>query len=115
MDLLLRETHGIVVGAMGRPGRPFGHMSARQARFIERLRVHPVNARVRCEGIYGVGHRSPNGSAAFFPCSSPNLEQLEVLTADAPPARPMSQSFMAQTGRKCLTLLQFRYNRGDFG
>ena len=31
MDLLARQTHRVIIGAMRRAGRPLGHMPARQA------------------------------------------------------------------------------------
>ena len=40
MDLLLFQPHGIVVGAMRRARRPFGHVPAGKLRFVERLGVH---------------------------------------------------------------------------
>ncbi len=40
MDLLGGQTHGIVIGAMGRAGGTLGDVPARQTRLIERLGVH---------------------------------------------------------------------------
>ena len=45
MDLLARQTHRVIIGAMGGAGGPLGHMAARQPRLIERLRVHLLTPR----------------------------------------------------------------------
>ena len=43
VDLLTRQPHRVIVGAMRGALRPLGHMPARQAGFIERLGVHRQN------------------------------------------------------------------------
>ena len=40
VDLLARQTHGVIIGAMGRAGGTLGDVPARQTRLIERLGVH---------------------------------------------------------------------------
>ena len=40
MDLLTRQTHGVVIGTMGSPGGTLGNVPAGQTRLIERLCVH---------------------------------------------------------------------------
>ena len=40
VDLLARETHGVIIGTMGRPGGTLGDMPTGQTRLIERLGVH---------------------------------------------------------------------------
>src|SRR5262249_35197918 len=40
MDLLARQTHGIIVGAMGRAIRPFRHVTAWQLGLDVGLRIH---------------------------------------------------------------------------
>ena len=44
MDLLLGQTHGVVVGAVRRARRALGNMAARQLGLVERPRVHRTHA-----------------------------------------------------------------------
>jgi hypothetical protein len=54
--------------------------------------------------------------AGSLPGPPPSLfEFCECLPADAPQLQPMSQSFMAQTRREYLSLLQFSYSWKDSG
>ena len=86
MDLLLLETHGVVVGAMRRARRPLGHMPARKLGFVERLGVHAEITFLRARGpnsrieVLGASHAEliaplqqglfalrPPGHSARFP------------------------------------------------
>jgi hypothetical protein len=91
-------------------------MPAWQAGFIERLRVHLPNARMSFEDSQvafdtppllivpaGRSLARPSRINAAKCCRPMLLEQ-----------SPISQSFMAQTRRKCLSLLQFRYSLRRF-
>ena len=52
VNLLAGEAHGIEVRAMRRPLRPFGHMPARQPRFVDVVAIHrpiPPGAAARLE------------------------------------------------------------------
>ena len=49
MNLLARQPHRVIVRAMRGAGWPFRHMPARQAGFIERLCVHPINVRLNLD------------------------------------------------------------------
>src|SRR5262245_36779473 len=100
MDLLTRETHGVVIGTMGSPGGTLGDVPAGQTRLIERLCVH-LNARMRCKEKRVVPRHRYSLKSALVTGSRPR-ENLATYSGRALLVQTLiSQSFMAQTGRKC--------------